>query len=457
MRIYNCMITCSKIRTKFPLLIFILVTVSFFACRKNEDTVGADFLAQRNPLDLVDGIDTTTVVAFSAKQDSIAAWRNGTALSYYFIGEMNDPEIGVTKNSFISQYSIPINQFSFGGHIIDSAVYRLAIIPSSDYFYGNKNTVQKFTLYELTEDLRADSTYFSSRQFAYNTAKPLGSWEGTTAQLGDSVKVNNGTFPAHIRVRITDAEFLNKLQNAESNGAFINNTSFQTNFKGLVLVPENIFMSSGEGALIYTEPKSGLSGLAIYYDSSRVTTFQIKPENVRANRYEHTNKAGVDLLPVMNGTHQNITYCQPAGGIKTRITFPTLFDYVKDHQIAITGAQLIVTLKSGSNTAPYTQPANLRLLSADSLGNNNFLLDQLLGNADYYGGAYDASTGEYRFNIIRHLQNAINEYKLHNRNVNYGLNLIVPADNPLTGTRAILDNDRATKKIRLKLTYTVVK
>lgn len=451
------MTTCSKIKINPRFLILFFLFSSFFACKKNEDTVGADFLAKRNPLDLVDAIDTTTIIAFSSKHDSIATWRNGTALTYYFAGEMNDPEIGVTKTTVVSQFSIPINQFSLGGHTIDSAVYQLAIIPSADYFYGNKNTVQKFTLYELTESLRVDSTYFSNRKFAYNTASPLGSWEGTSVQLADSVKLNNGTFPAHIRIKISDAAFLNKLQTAEANGQFNNNTSFQAAFKGLVLVPENASMPAGQGALIYTSPASGLSGLVVYYDSSAANTFPIKSDNVKANSYEHLHNTNIDLLPLMNGTHQNVTYCQPTGGIKTRITFPTLFDYVKNQQIAITGAQLIVSIKSGTNTDPYKQPTNLRLLSCDSLGRNDFLLDQFLGDATYYGGAYDAATGEYRFNIIRHLQNTINEYKFHNRNVNYGLNLIVPADNPLTGARAVLDNSSASKKIRLKLTYTVVK
>ena len=457
MHISNYMTICSKAKTKNlrHLLPLLIVFALLFSCRKHEDTVGADFLAKRNPLDLADGIDTTTLITFSTRHDSVATYRSRNALSYFFAGEMHDPEMGLTRASYIGQFTLPKNQFSFGTGIkVDSAVLQLAIINSPIYFHGNKETVQKLVLYELNEDLYIDSTYFSNRNYTFDKNKPLGFWEGSAQSLTDSIKLTNSKLPGHIRITITDSSFLNKLNDAEAASQFINNASFQKAFKGFILMPDNPFMAGGEGALITVDPRSGLSALVIYHNNTKVD-FAFRAD-VKANKYEHVHKPGINLLPVMNGNQQSITYCQPAGGIKTRILIPHLFDYVKNQNIAISSAEIIFTLKSGSSIAPFTRPSELRLLSCDSLGRNDFLLDQTLG-ASYYGGQYNETTGEYKFNIIRHLQYVLSEYKQRNRNVNYGLNLIVPADNPLTAARAILDTDQTKRKVKLKLTYTVIK
>ncbi len=461
MRILNCMITCSATRINYLSysLLFLLVSSVLTGCRKNEDTVGADFLGKRNPIDLASDIDTTSIITYNARHDSIATYRSGTTLTYYMLGEMNDPELGSTRASIITHYTLPVNGFKFGAdYDIDSVILQVALIPTTTYSYGNDESIQKISVFELGEDLRTDSFYFSNRNYQYSASMPLGSWQGTAKSLKDSVRLPTVTLPPHIRIKLNAAEFLVKLKNGEASGAFTNNTTFKNLFKGLIINPTNASLAPGEGSLIYADMKSGLTALVVYYSvpgvGSTKAEFTVSSADVKINKYEHDIKPGVVLYPVMNGQHQETTYLQPAGGIKTRILFPHLFDYVKNNQIAVTGAELTISLKQGTYVAPYTQPKELRLLSSDSLGRNDFIIDQNLG-ANYYGG--QEKDGVYRFNIIRHIQNVLNEYKNYNRNINYGLNLIVPADNPIMANRAILDTRLAEKNIKLKLTYTVIK
>lgn len=452
------MTICSATKTSFhSCFLFVFLVAALAGCRKNEDTIGADFLGKRNVFDLANGIDTTTIITYNARHDSIATYRFGASLSYFLLGQINDPEIGITKASLVSQFGLPQNQFSFGANpIIDSVVFQVALINSTTFAYGNQETEQAFCAFELQEDLRSDSIYFSNRKYKFNPSSLLGNWVGKVKDLNDSVRLANVTLPKHIRIKITSTEFINKLIDANATNKFADEATFKSLFKGIVIKPVTVASIPGEGALTYVDLKSSLTNMVVYYNGSLKAEFPVRSLDVKTNEYEHEFNPGIQLYPVMNGQHQNTTHLQPAGGIKTRILFPHLFDYVKNNQIAISGAEITFSLKPGSNTAPYTEPGELRLLSCDSLGRNDFIIDQNLG-AVYYGGKFDAATGEYRFNIIRHIQNVLNEYKMYNRNINYGLNLIVPADNPLLANRAILDNNSIGRKVKLKLTYTVIK
>jgi len=96
----------------------------------------------------------------------------------------------------------------------------------------------------------------------------------------------------------------------------------------------------------------------------------------------------------------------------------------------------------------------LRLFAADSLGRLDFINDFFDGGS-YYGGILDPATKTYRFNINRHIQYLLNEYLNNNKNYNYGLNLVAPADNPLSAARVVLDT--RPEKLKLNLTYSVIK
>ena len=76
----------------------------------------------------------------------------------------------------------------------------------------------------------------------------------------------------------------------------------------------------------------------------------------------------------------------------------------------------------GTSNETYTLPLNLALVNSDSLGKNGFLRDQIAETSAYYDGKLNNKS--YSFNIVRHLQNLLIQYK-NGSNLNYGMNVSV--------------------------------
>ena len=142
------------------------------------------------------------------------------------------------------------------------------------------------------------------------------------------------------------------------------------------------------------------------------------------------------------------------GGLKVRILFPTLRDLGINGRIAINKANLIVSLDNNDNTvSDYAPPTQLVLLEEKD-GKIRFLLDQYEGMT-YYGGAYNSSKKEYKFNIARHIQQVIDGPE-RNGKENLGLYLVVwTADRPNSANRVVLKGPkRQSGNLRLQVTYT---
>lgn len=452
--ILNFMTVCSKDRISIPFFVLFLGLFLLVSCRKNEDTVGSDFIGAIVGFN-VQASDTASVIAYTSLHDSILT----NTLSYFMLGSMNDPEIGTTKMAIAAQVELPYNAFPvFNTFTIDSIVLQLPYATSSSY-YGNKSSAQTIRVYELNEDLPATTGLPSNRTYVKH-ATAIGSWTSDYTHLGDSVTVTlNGTsatLAPHIRIKLDDPSFVNKIKNAGT-GEFLSQEAFKTYLKGLYIVPETT-PAAGQGAIAYMNMSHGTTLMVIYYNGTLKAEFPIYASTaLKGNSFEHTNLPVIVPQPVMGGTHQNTCYVQPGAGLKTHILFPYLFDFAKDKNIAITGAEVIISVDQTRDTSVYKLPGRLLLNSSDSTGYYASPFDLFTQDGRiYYGGFYDGSKGEYHFNIQREIQYWFNQYKNNNgRNVNYGLNLIVPADGPVQANRAILDTRAG--KIKLKLSYTVIK
>jgi hypothetical protein len=127
---------------------------------------------------------------------------------------------------------------------------------------------------------------------------------------------------------------------------------------------------------------------------------------------------------------------------------------VNDKKIALNGAEILFTPLAGSFNDTYTLPSSISLVGSDSAGRNIFLKDQFSESGLYYGGTL--VNNRYKFNIVRHLQNILNESKAQNGFKDYGMNLIIRADDPVSAQRIIFDTRRNNGTFKLKLTYTVI-
>jgi hypothetical protein len=126
--------------------------------------------------------------------------------------------------------------------------------------------------------------------------------------------------------------------------------------------------------------------------------------------------------------------------------------FTRNPRLVVNGASITFSVMSGTDADPYKLPTSLVLAASDSLGRNTFVFDQILEAPDYYGGNLDQSHKTYSFNIARHVQYLLNQFKA-GQNLNYGLNLFVPRDDNFYANRALID---LRGKPKLKLTYTVV-
>lgn len=459
----NFMTVCSKDKIKIPFVVLCAGILFLASCRKNEDTVGSDFISNLVGFDQVYS-DTASIVAYTSLYDSTPT----RYLSYYMLGDMNDPELGTSAATIVTQFDLPGQEYDWGAPsiTIDSIVLQINYTSATSY-YGNRSSNQTLKVYELTEDLvnstGTDGQYFSNREYAQSTT-PIGTWNGSfnASQMGDSVTYTyNGVYNSlapHLRIRLDDPTFVAKFRDANLNGHFLSSANFQSYLKGLVIVPETSPLAPGQGAIAYMNMNNSVTSVVVYYGGgTQSAAFPIYgQQTVKTNKYSHVRSSSIVVQPLNGGTPQITNYLQPLTGLKMRVLLPNLFDYVKDNNIAITGAEIIFTVDGTKDTSVYTLPAQTRLLSADSLGRNDYIRDfNTVDGAAYYGGTYNSTTGDYRFNIIRHVQYVLNEYKKNNNNVNYGLNLIVQADNPIAANRAILD--ASPGKIKLKLSYTVIK
>lgn len=462
--ILNFMIVCFKGRIKFFTLSFIvLFAAALPACHKTEETVGNDFVGDIVGFD-VNSSDTTAIIAYTSKGDSVMNGYN-RGMYYFYLGSMNDPDFGKTTVSPVMQYCLPTSGSSVDleNAAIDSIVLQVKYITASS-FYGNQNTLQSLKVYELSEVLNVDSTYATNRPYSYNAAVPVGSWQGNFARMGDSVKYTFGgtqvTLPPHLRIRLDDPAFVQKFKDAKAQGALVDNKAFQKFFKGLIVKPETNPLTPGEGCLAYVHLRNGndfgniITSVVVYYNGDRKIEFPIYTDNnIKAASIEREHSVTIPVQPLVGGKHEDVNYVQSIGGLKTRILIPNLFDYIKDKNITVSEARLIVTAADGRDASPYSVPATLRLDESDSLGVNSLSTDLIIDGTNFYGGTYNASTKQYTFNISNHIQYLFKQYKQHKRNYNYGLNLYVPV-NPATGSRVIIDTRPG--KIKLKLSYTVI-
>jgi hypothetical protein len=181
----------------------------------------------------------------------------------------------------------------------------------------------------------------------------------------------------------------------------------------------------------------------------------IRGSEAAYNYYYQTNvPSGLIQVPFF-GIHQDRGYVQALNSTKLRIEIPNLTAVLSNPRIALNGAEILFTPLPGTFNDKYTLPASISLVGSDSVGRNVFLKDQFTESGLYYGGTL--SNNVYRFNIVRHLQNILNETKKQNGFKDYGMNLIIRADDPVSAQRIIFDTRRNNGTFKLKLTYTVIK
>jgi len=113
------MILYSTARIK-EISLFTFLILSLFSCKKDTQSVGAEFVA-RNAFEIT-FCDTFSLNAYTVQMDSIISSR----LTANALGVINDPYLGISRATLVTQYGLPGNEFTWGGATkLDSVVLQL--------------------------------------------------------------------------------------------------------------------------------------------------------------------------------------------------------------------------------------------------------------------------------------------------------------------------------------------
>ena len=404
--------------------------------------------------------DTSTVWMQTNPYDSIVT----DALDKDVIGYFNDPVFGFSEGSIYAQLwlstTAPYPSFTDNtDEIIDKVVFNLYYGGTGNYF-GNPQTPLKFKVYPVTNLLSNDSAHWDNAPRLYNPNETIVSYD-------HAIKINTYTYlDSLVSVTITDPIFISKLMNAPP-WALDNYTSpgWVNYYYGVAIVPDTSNTSIGAGALYYFLMTNQNSNVTVYYHARPNNTigdtflhsdhtfpfyFSSTKYSVYSHRYSPAMKTNIK-----DSFRVPYVYAEPLGGTRIKVRLPYLKNFnTNNNTLGLYQAELVfpvVTLPGDT----FSPPPQLLLYARDSAGNSVGLNNDQ--GRIWYGGTYDPGTKSYNFVVTRYIQQLLNNLTNKSGFIDYGFNLFVPVNAPLTARRVVLSTQNITGnnigKPKLILTY----
>lgn len=411
-------------------------TTLFYACKSDEERLG---LAGASNLDII-VIDSLEVFTRTVPEDSFVTYR----LSVNVLGAINSDVYGKSNAGIAVNFALPdISGFAFpAGSKVDS-IFLVMEYAGTNQYNGNINAAQTIKAYELNETLYRDTAYTSDKNFLAATTAS-GTYTGPF-KVADSVSVSfkgkTERQAPQLRLKLDNATIGAKLIGAQP-ADFASTTAFQNFLKGLYINADNNAIPANDGGAAFFYLFKGLSGIHMYYNDTSFAKFPISEVSSSANTYTN-NFVGTPIASQMNAQGDyNTTYLQSQAGTRVRIDIPGLLNPALENY-AIVGAKLIISEDvSGTNTN-FAPPTRLLFLYGDTNNNASLVVDAISEPA-LYGGNYNSNTKQYTFNFPRHVQLLYSELKNKGVDYNKGFYLRIPADNPVTASRLMLDTKKTT-------------
>ena len=243
------------------------IGIIFSGCKKiNEATeLGGDLLP---PIDNVNTFDTSVSVnIYNGLFDLTSDSQRLNRAEEFFLGKINnDPLFGGTDARMFFELKPTTYPFTFANAKPDS-LYIDSVVLVLNYIetYGDTMVPQTVNVYEMSQSgpaFKSDSNYLI-RQNDFILGNQLGSRTFLPAALNDSVKAYLDTTYNQLRIRLDDAfgERLLKYDTISgTNGAYVNDSTFRSKFKGFALKS----MSTGNAVMGF-DLAGANTKLAIYY------------------------------------------------------------------------------------------------------------------------------------------------------------------------------------------------
>lgn len=349
---------------------------------------------------------------------------------YHGLGNLTtDPVSGTLKSSIYLQVIPPSNGFKFPKEP-DSAVL---ILPYGGFTWGDTlSTIgQTFRVYEVTEPLSKDSTYYTFTEKTVGNVELSDNPQPVTHEsVKNSITVNGISRAAHLRIPLTP-DFKNRIYSEATNGSGLNTSvDFLQYFKGLYITAD----PSQAGAAIYYFLLNGGSdftraNIQFYYtektssnqDTVKYTSFYFDQSvGAHYNKIEREITQGLTYnLLGSNLPSDSVIVIQNEPGAVLDIRMPFVKHLPKQ---PIIKAELVITQElPNAEDAKYWAPQRLFPVGVYNRGGTYTIQDRYPLNSSeplvFIDGrrrdvTINGSThSQYVINIPRELQKAIVEQR----------------------------------------------
>lgn len=415
-----------------------LIGLFLFASCKDSNTIGLDLDKAYEIKGIL--MDTTTIKS-QTLQDDVTS---GVGLLRHPLGAMNDPTFGKTDASIAMALGRPGNAYyAFGktqNPTIDSAVL---VLPFSTQFYGDTTTsTYTVKVNRLTNDLSKETSFLINKNWPTETTV-LGTFTGkikpnTRFKISDIVSGKPDTLKSvvpQIRIKLDNSFIQNNIINLDSVTLSTAN-NFYKSLKGFNVTAT----STGDGGIMFMDFYGTEGRVEIYYKKKNATTataidtvavnFPIGRAAGPVTATIHHDYTGTPVKTQLDNpnTTYAITYLQALAGLKNKISFPYLKQFITDLKakntakttVIVNKAELVIDLNAGTDVIPFSAAQRLALYRFDIAGqranvpdNDNSIQGsyngdpRALGSEVLFGGYFDSVNKRYIFTITSYIQDLL--------------------------------------------------
>ena len=409
----------SSINTLF-IVAFLFVAVG---CNK-PDEIGKEVLPED---DLINSTftDTTTIETSTLLEDSLRA----DELTYELLGSYNDPLFGVTDASFYTQILLGATP-NFGADTALSADSVVLIFKYSG-FYGDTTLPQTVHVYPVTESIYYDSTYYSDRVIGYDASTDL----ANGYQISPRIKTSS-TIRIPLSTTLADS--------------LVHHAGVSSLIAKGVYIKVDPATGTGNGAIMYLDPLDAASAMTLYYKLDTLPkTYNFSFRSAaRINHFEHDAASTAFMQVGQPANADTVNYLQSMAGLKVKVNFPYLKNFLDSGNIAINKAELVIT--AAELPALYPVPSKVFFSAYDADGKLKFVPDY---GETVFGGDYYIPGHSYVFSITRQLQQV-----LDGKVSDYGYSINVLGAS-VQANRLVIGSGKtgSSSKMKLRLYYTRIK
>lgn len=428
------------------------LALAFASCKKSPDTIGNDLLSEEDYIGIYH-TDTLTMVCHSFL-DSVSTKNVINGL----LGSMNDPVFGLSQAGICSEFRFSAAGQLFGADpVVDSLVLQLYLTN----YYGDTTQWQTVHAYSLMDTLSSEGSYYNHTEVETGNVDYANAYQFRPHPHTKMNVIGGDTIgQAIIRIPLSNSlgEFLISLDSA----AYKEPAVFKQYFPGLCLRCDPVVGDGNISCINLTN--NSFTVMQLYYhnaatpDKPKRYDYYITSSDNYFNQIFHDYSIGdaafvSQALDGDTALGQQQLYLQAMGGVRTKISFPTLEHWVdtlsEGTHLIINEAKLIVPAAS-VDTAVYTAPNSLSLVYFKDDGTTSILPDYFEGTS-YFGGGFNANTNSATFRISEYMQDIILGKQADN-----GLSLGITGGS-YNAHRLILNGPEVEEnRLRVEITYSIV-